>query len=132
MALILSPDHGTDRKVTNAPAPTATTNPAGYPACVTEDGAGQALCWWDAQRQGNTYGDSVVSGDCAYEGDATKSLCVDLHSHPSYTVDNEDGSSHTVPNGSDLVAECQEELQNNNDNWTEEELQECFTAQFDS
>lgn len=34
-------------------------------ACATEDGAGMALCWWDAHTRGNGRGTSVVSGDCA-------------------------------------------------------------------
>lgn len=112
------------------------TDAHSLPTCTTEDGAGQALCWWDAQRQGNGQGNSVVSGDCAPSimGDqATSSLCVNLHSRDSETVDNGDGSSHTVPNGPDLIAECLDidSLMSNADKVSEGwSIRECIKAQM--
>ena len=86
------------------PAPSATPS---YPPCVTEDGAGQALCWWDAQTQGNGMGTSVVSGDCAPSvvGEDTVNMCVVLHGMDSYTYEYQ-GATVTVPNGADLIGEC--------------------------
>lgn len=107
------------------PTPSATPT---YPACVTEDGAGQAVCWWDAQRQGNGLGESVLSGDCAYEDERTRTLCINLHAQDSEIITNEDGSMNTIPNGVDLVGECQDEFQTGQDEWLYEELQECFIA----
>lgn len=100
----------TSHRVTNAPKPVPSA-PV-YPACVTEDGAGQALCMWDAQTQGNGQGTSVVSGDCApsvVDVDSV-ALCVMLHSKPSMEIMGQDGSINTVPNGADLVAECTDEF----------------------
>ena len=87
-------------------APSATPT---LPACVTEDGAGQAVCWWDAQAQGNGMGTSVVSGDCAPSvvgSEAVSALCINLHAREMREVTNADGSINTVPNGADLVGEC--------------------------
>jgi len=98
------------------PSPTAT-----LPACVTEDGAGQALCWWNAQAQGNGMGTSVVSGDCAYEDEMLRGICASLHMRNSQTINHSDGSSTTIPNGVDLVGECQAEFKG-------QELRDCFTA----
>jgi hypothetical protein len=111
-----------------APVLSTPTSANPYPACITEDGAGQALCMWDAQHSGNGMGISVVSGDCAYEDGYMVNVCVTLHSQDSYEVMNEDGSSNTVPNGADLVAECQDELQANKSEWNDSELLECFKA----
>lgn len=107
------------------PAPSATPS---LPVCVTEDGAGQALCTWDAHAQGNGYGEDVISGDCAYEDSTTRELCVTLHGQASYTTEGQNGASNTVPNGVDLVGECQEELQVGKSEWLDSELQECFSA----
>lgn len=100
------------------PTPTVTST---LPACVTEDGAGQALCWWDAAKQGNGQGTSVVSGDCAPSimGQDTSALCVNLYSRQSETITNADGGSNTIPNGADLVGECTMEFDGI-------ELQECI------
>lgn len=122
--------------VVTLPTPTVPTNTDGtprteahsLPTCTTEDGAGMALCYWDAQRQGNGQGTSVVSGDCAPSimgNQATSSLCVNLHSRDSVTVDNGDGSSNTVPNGPDLIAECTSEFDGS-------ELQECIREWLNS
>lgn len=55
----------------------------GLPACVTEDGAGMALCYWDADSRGNHLGTSVVSGDCAPDVMGGRSaLCVRLYNVP--------------------------------------------------
>jgi hypothetical protein len=122
VALYLSPSQTSTAPAILLPTPTAT-----LPVCVTEDGAGMALCTWDAQTQGNGQGTSVVSGDCAPSvmGEAS-ALCVNLHSRASVTVPNEDGSSNTIPNGADLVGECTDEFDKGM------ERQECIKAQFDS
>lgn len=109
--------------VTNAPVSVAPS----YPACITEDGAGMALCTWDAQAQGNGYGEDAIGGDCAYEDSTTREMCITLHARDSYTIEGQNGASNTVPNGVDLVAECQEEWQINRE-WIDSELQECFSA----
>ena len=119
IALALSIPTSTTERFTNAPtqhAPTVT-----LPMCDTEDGAGMALCWWDAQRQGNGQGTSVVSGDCAPSimDEVTSQWCVLLHERPSLVMHNEDGSSNTIPNGADLIAECAQEFDGI-------ELQECI------
>jgi hypothetical protein len=81
------------------------------PSCPDEEGAGMALCWWDAQAQGNGKGTSVVSGDCAPSimGDEASKACVILHSRESKIITNESGSTSTIPNGADLVGECIQE-----------------------
>lgn len=86
------------------PTPSATPS---YPPCVTEEGAGQALCWWDAQTQGNGEGTSVVSGDCAPSvvGMDSVNTCVVVHGMDSYTYEYQ-GATVTVPNGADLIGEC--------------------------
>lgn len=86
------------------PSPTPT-----MPACVTEDGSGQALCWWDAQRRGNGLGTSVVSGDCALvpDADGLRALCIGMHNTQS---------------GADRVQECNNELEELNS----ELLAECY------
>jgi hypothetical protein len=87
-------------------APSATPTLA---MCITEDGAGQAVCWWDAQAQGNGMGTSVVSGDCAPSvvgSDEVSALCINLHARETREETNADGSINTVPNGADLVGEC--------------------------
>jgi hypothetical protein len=93
------------------PTPSATPT---LPACLTEDGAGQARCYWDAQGQGNGEGTSMVSGDCALAPEASDltSLCLNLHARDSKTITNEDGSLNTIPNGADLVQECNDESRN--------------------
>lgn len=130
--------------VVTLPTPTVPTNTDdsprteahSLPTCTTEDGAGMALCWWDAREQGNGQGTSVVSGDCAPSimGDqATSDLCVNLHSRDSETVTNTDGSSHTVPNGPDLIAECLDidSLMSNADKASEGwSIRECIKAQM--
>jgi hypothetical protein len=65
------------------PGPTPT-----LPACVTEDGAGQALCLWDAQHMGNGVGTSVISGDCALVTQANRmqALCVQMHTTQKGTI----------------------------------------------
>lgn len=92
-----------------APILLAPTSTPALPACITEDGAGQALCWWDAQQQGNGMGNSVVSGDCAPSivgSEAVSALCVNLHARETREITNADGSINTIPNGVDLVGEC--------------------------
>lgn len=72
--------------------PVIVATDSGLPACVVEDGNGMALCWWDAQRQGNGHGTSVVSGDCAPDVmRGAWALCVRLY---------------TVPDGAALDHEC--------------------------
>lgn len=113
------------------PTPSATPT---LPDCVTEDGAGMALCTWDAQRMGNGIGESVISGDCAPDyvgGQAVSDLCVNLFNRDSITLHNEDGSSNTIPNGADLVAECTEEWNMMDEEQAKAEgftLEECFKA----
>lgn len=120
----------TDAKPLILPTPTATT--PSLPACLTENGEGQALCYWDAQ----------LSGDCAPDyvgGDEASTECITTHKQPSITRKNADGSTVTIPNGADLIAECldiereakhdkgmREQL--NKDGWN---LTECFKAQRD-
>ncbi len=87
----------------------APTSPMDMPACEQEDGAGVALCWWDAQAKGNGKGTSIISGDCAADyvgGYEASVLCVKLHAMKARTITNADGSTNTIPNGSQLVAEC--------------------------
>lgn len=115
--------------------PTPTVSPT-LPACVEEDGSGQALCYWDAQVQGNGLGTSVVSGDCAPDvvgGDKVSALCVKAYARKSHTITNDDGSMNTIPNGADLVRECgeynsemtySEKLENG---WT---MENCIEAQM--
>jgi len=72
--------------------PTATPS---LPVCVVEDGAGQALCMWDAHRAGNGMGTDVVSGDCALtltHDDMTQGMCLNVH--------------HDGVDGPDAVREC--------------------------
>lgn len=66
------------------PTPTATYT---LPACGTEDGAGQALCMWDAQSMGNGQGTTVVSGDCSLYHNKTRSLCLNVHTQGQEGVD---------------------------------------------
>lgn len=105
------------------PVQPAPTSPMGMPACDTEDGAGMALCWWDAQQQGNGQGASVVSGDCAPSimGRVASADCVTLYDRPTIEVTHSDGSINTIPNGADLVAECVIEFDG-------DELSECIRA----
>lgn len=94
-----------------SPTPTMGTEQS-LPLCETEDGAGMALCWWDADTMGNGEGTSVVSGDCAidYTGSVIASaLCRELHEQASYTYASGEDTI-TVPNGIDLVGECNYEL----------------------
>lgn len=121
------------------PAPSATPS---LPSCLTEDGAGMALCTWDAQTQGNGQGASVISGDCApavmdgdteAQRDAASVACRKLHVQPSTETTYADGTVATWPNGADLVAECADE----NRGMTNEEKAEngftligCFMAQM--
>ena len=95
-----------DAKAVTVPTPTVST--PSLPPCLTEDGAGQALCYWDAATQGNGRGTSVVSGDCAPSvvGSEASPLCVRVHAMPSDERTNADGSTDTIPNGADLVGEC--------------------------
>lgn len=122
------------------PTPTATmdapispvTEALSLPTCAEEDGAGMALCYWDAQKQGNGMGTSVVSGDCAPDimGAEASALCVNLHSRASVTVQNADGSSNTIPNGADLVGECLYDW--DGEDSTKAELSDCIKAQMNS
>lgn len=98
----------TPQSYVHVPTEPSPTSPMGMPTCDTEDGAGMALCWWDAQAQGNGQGNSVVSGDCAPSimGESASALCVTLYDRPSAEVSNSDGSFNTIPNGADLVGEC--------------------------
>lgn len=73
------------RPVYIAPSPTHT-----MPACETEDGAGMALCYWDAQGNGNGKGNSIISGDCAAEwigGMAAQNECVMLYTMGQDAID---------------------------------------------
>ena len=119
-------------------APSATT--PSYPPCVTEDGAGQALCMWDAHTMGNGEGSSVLSGDCApayVGGYDVSAVCVALYAQPSSEHEYQ-GATITVPNGADLVGEClsietsgrlNADVRNelNSEGWS---LLECFKASF--
>lgn len=114
-AIAMAPSATPDSIIYTNPKPVHT-----MPACTTEDGAGMALCTWDAQKQGNGQGESVISGDCASSimGDASE-VCVALHARASMTIPNSDGSSNTIPNGADLIAECAMEFKGT-------QLQECI------
>lgn len=111
-------------------------SPMGMPACTTEDGSGQALCYWDAKAQGNGMGESVVSGDCAsVQGTTYMDDCIALHKRERIEVTNADGSTNTVPNGADLVGECIEiDKEMNHTDRIESgfNLGECFKAQLNS
>jgi hypothetical protein len=107
---------------------TPSTAPS-YPVCATEEGAGQALCTWDGSAQGNGQGESILSGDCAYNEERTRTLCINLYARDSREAINSDGSINSIPNGADLVRECQMELQDRN-NWTESQMRNCFNAQL--
>lgn len=112
----------TESAPTTVVLPTPSATPA-LPVCVTEDGAGQALCIWDGKVQGNGMGERIISGDCAPSvmGNASE-VCINLHSRPTITTMNEDGSMTVVVGGPDLIAECQAEF------GTVLELQECVKA----
>lgn len=129
----LAPSESTPERIT-FPTPTAST--PSYPACTEEDGAGQALCYWDADTQGNGQGTDAVSGDCAdVQGTAYLNSCLALHAKPSHEVPNEDGSMRTVPNGVDLVGECNEINREMNQQDRIESgfnLGECYKAQMNS
>lgn len=99
-----------------APVP-AVSAPTSLPACLQEDGAGMALCTWDARRQGNGPeriaqgrwpGRAVISGDCARDAitaDDAVSLCVRLHAQTAYDVVYQGTTVH-VPAGPDLIDGC--------------------------
>lgn len=119
MVVVLAVFLPSERHADTVVLPTPSATPT-LPACVTEDGAGQALCWWDAQAQGNGMGTSVVSGDCAPSvmGEASDA-CVNLHARESREEVHADGSINSIPNGADLIGECAEE-------WDGIELQNCI------
>lgn len=109
------------------------------PSCSREDGSGQALCMWDAQRQGNGMGTSVVAGACSlgtvHTEDAS-AACMRLWGMDVRITYGEDGSISETAKGSVLVADCLDiewqatmdnEMRNelNNDGWN---LFECFDA----
>lgn len=113
------------------PAPVAPS----LPACITEDGAGMALCTWDAASQGNGKGRSVISGDCAPDimGEAASAACVALHKAPSHTVTDVNGFESSWPTGADLVAECMDEdraMTNEEKAENGFTILECFKAQM--
>lgn len=71
----------------NIPTPTA---PPTLPACTSEDGSGQALCYWDADTQGNGLGQDVISGDCAPEyvgSNAISEMCLSLYGNGQNGID---------------------------------------------
>lgn len=112
------------------PSPMATPT---YPACIAEDGAGMALCTWDAHTMGNGQGTSVISGDCApaIMGEAASAECVITHKQPSMT-ETYQGAITEWPSGPDLVAECIDENNGMNESEKAENgfsLIECFKAQ---
>jgi hypothetical protein len=106
------PNHPTPTPMTVKPASVASQSHRAHigrplPICRTEDGAGQALCWWSASRQGNGKGRSVVSGDCApaVVGASAVKACVKLHSQPAYSYRYQ-GATVRVPAGPALIDEC--------------------------
>lgn len=118
--------------------PTPSASPT-LPACAAEDGAGQALCYWDGATMGNGKGRAIISGDCAPEyvgGETASAECVATHTMPSTKRTNADGSVVTIPNGADLVAECNDinnqiiqGIAKTEEGWS---LIECYKAQRDS
>lgn len=122
----------------SATTPVVDTAPHGgysLPPCITEDGAGQALCMWDAQTMGNGMGTSVISGDCAPDyvgGEDVSALCVRLYAVPSSEHEYQ-GATITVPNGAELAQECAQEWNMMDDETAKAEgftLEECFKAQL--
>jgi hypothetical protein len=112
------------------------------PACIYEDGSGQALCMWDASEQGNGIGTDVVAGDCSYDTvgsmDASNA-CLTLWAMGERTTYLADGAVSVTSKGSVLVADClsieweasqdksiREAL--NNEGWN---LSECFKAHIE-
>ena len=112
------------------------------PACTHEDGSGQALCYWDAQVQGNGMGTDVIAGDCSIGtvGDmVTSAWCLTLWAQPAIVTYLEDGAVSELSEGKVLVDDCltiEWEARNdnairetlNNDGWN---LAECFKAHIE-
>lgn len=120
------------RTVAALPTPTVTDDMGAHtgtqlPPCEDEDGWGMALCTFDG----------IISGDCAPEyvgSEAISQQCVNLFSRPSQEIDNGDGSSHTEPNGADLVGECVEINNTISDDMAKQEgwnIGECIKAYFE-
>lgn len=119
------------------PMTTATPSTGiGLPDCLTEDGAGQALCVWDGTRMGNGVGALIISGDCApdYVGGQDASLvCRTLHARKAYEITNPDGSINGVPNGADLVQECNDMVPlDGSESYDYPSRMECYQGQLDS
>lgn len=88
---------------------TATT--PSLPVCTYEDGSGQALCYWDAQAQGNGQGTDVVSGECAIgstgiDNEDISALCARVWDIAAYTNEVSDDGATDTWNGPDMVREC--------------------------
>lgn len=85
--------------------------PVALPECVTEDGAGMALCVFIDRKydgQGDIMRGNVISGDCAPDivgGSEASALCVQLHAMPASTYTYQDAEI-TIPTGPDRVSEC--------------------------
>ncbi len=117
--ITLWPTHTTYGAPVVLPTPTVT-----LPACIHEDGSGQALCTWDASEQGNGVGTDAVAGDCSVGtvGDMdTSAWCMRLW-------DKDNGNEYV----DDCLTIAFEASQNGamrielkNDGWN---LAECFKA----
>jgi hypothetical protein len=124
-----------------APVVLPTIPAMSLPACHSEDGSGQALCWWDASEQGNGMGMDAVSGECAVGSvgitdEAVSALCAQVWSVPAYTREVGNNGATDSWDGPGMVHECtdieQQAMQDesireslNNDGWN---ITECFEA----
>lgn len=115
------------------------TDSAPMPACTYEDGSGQALCYWDAQTQGNGMGTDVVAGDCSLGTVHTveaSNACLTLWGMDVRISYGEDGSMSETAKGSVLVADCLDiEFEATISEWVRKSLdnegwnlEECFKA----
>src|SRR3954465_3734714 len=101
------------------PASWRTEDGSGLPACESEDGTGQSLCYWDAASEGNGEGTSLISGDCAPSivgGWDVASKCVILYGRPD---------------GQDAAMECMGVYNENEDSALKEmgwSFTECYKA----
>ena len=109
----------------DAPVAVAPSATPALPPSASEDGAGMALCWWDATLvipgRSNGKGTSMVSGDCALDitkDERTQSKCINLH--------------HNGQEGIDSVAECNdienritEGMDKREEGWT---LYDCYAV----
>lgn len=90
---------------TSTATATAPKAPKALPACQHEDGSTQRACYWDAQRQGNGKGWSMIHMNYGRQTIMVSWLpasCKALSQLPAYRVMGEDGMM-TIPAGTELI-----------------------------